>query len=60
MISRPERHEMSVIRRCRYAHGSRTPHVRVTELVGETLQLVALKVIVVPQHVVVRRSGCAL
>lgn len=51
---------MSVVGRRRYGHTSRASHIRVTQLIGERLQFVGRKVIVIPQNVIVRRSTRAL
>lgn len=55
-----ERHEMSVIGRRRNRHRSSAAHVSVAQLVGETLQFIGSELIIVPEHVVVRRPRCAL
>ena len=60
MVARTERHQMCVVGRCRDAHTARAAHVRVTQLIRQHLQLVGVEVIVVPQHVVVRRARRAL
>lgn len=52
--------QMRVVGRRRYGDGASATHVRVTQLVRETLQLVGAEVVVVPKHVVVGRPGRAL
>lgn len=37
-------------------HRSRTPDIRVAQLIRQALQLIRVKVVVVPQHVIVRWS----
>lgn len=56
MVAGPEGHEMGVVGGCRDGHGPGAADVRVTQLVREHLQLVGRQVVVVPQHVVVRRA----
>ena len=60
MVARPERDEMRVVRGGGDGHGPRAPHVGVAQLVREALKLVAVEVVVVPKHVVVRGTGGAL
>ena len=60
MVARAERHQMSVVGGRRYGHGSRASHVRVTQLIGQRLQLVRREVIVVPQYVIMRWATRAL
>ena len=52
--------QMCVVSGRGYGHGAGTPHVCVAQLVRQHLQLVRVEVVVVPQHVVVRRSTRAL
>ncbi len=51
---------MSIVGWCRYGDRSGATHICVTQLVGECLELVSRKVIIVPENVVVRWSTCAL
>lgn len=60
VVSRAEGDEMRVVGGRRDGHGARAAHVRVAQLVREALQLVRTEVVVVPQHVVVRRTRRAL
>lgn len=60
VIPRSKRHQVSVVRRSRYGHATRTAYVRVTQLVCQLLELVRLETIVVPQHVVMGGSAGAL
>ena len=41
-------------------HWARAPDVGVTQLVSKLLQLVSVKVVIIPEHVVVARARCAL
>ena len=60
VIARAEGDEMRVVGRRRDGDAARAAHVRVTQLIRQHLQLVGVEVIVVPQHVVVRRARRAL
>ena len=60
VVARAERDQMGVVGGGGYRDASRAPHVRVAQLVGEHLQLIGAEVVVVPQHVVVRRPAGAL
>ncbi len=60
MVARAEGHQMRVVGGRRDGHGARAAHVRVAQLVRQHLQLVRVEVVVVPQHVVVRRARRAL
>lgn len=60
VVARAERHQVRVVRGRGDGHGARAAHVRVAQLVREALQLVRAEVVVVPQHVVVRRPRRAL
>lgn len=51
---------MRVVGRRRNGDGASAAHVRVAHLVGQLLQLVGGEAVVVPEHVVVRRTGSAL
>lgn len=55
-----ERYQMSIVSGCRNRHGTRATHVRVTQLIGQALQFVGVKVIVVPQDMIVWWSAGAL
>lgn len=55
-----EGHQVRVVGRRRDGDGARAAHVGVAQLVGEDLQLVRREAIVIPEHVVVRRSACSL
>ena len=60
VIARAEGDEMRVVGRRRDGDATRAAHVGVTQLIRQHLQLVGVEVIVVPQHVVVRRTRRAL
>ncbi len=60
MVSGTESHESGVVRRRWDGDGACAAHVCVAQLVGEDLQLVSRKAIVVPQDVVVWGSAGAL
>lgn len=60
MVASPEGDEMSVIGWRRYRHRARAADVGVAQLVRQTLQLVAVEMVIVPQHVVVGRTTGAL
>ena len=60
VVARAEGHQVRVVGGRRDGHGARAAHVRVAQLVREALQLVRAEVVVVPQHVVVRRPRRAL
>lgn len=60
VIPRSKRHQVSVVRRSRDGHATRTAYVRVTQLVRQLLELVCLETIVIPQHVVMGGSAGAL
>jgi len=53
MISSSESDKMCIVRRCGNRHATCAAHVRVTQLVGQHLNLISTKVVVIPQHVVV-------
>lgn len=55
-----EGHQVSIVCWRRYGHGARAAHVGVTQLVCQDLQLVRRESIVIPKHVVVRRTACPL
>lgn len=56
VVARSEGHEVRVVGGRGDGHRARTAHVRVAKLVRQALQLVRPEVVVVPQHVVVRRA----
>ena len=60
MVPRPERHQMGIVSRGWDTDRASAAHVGMTELVGELLQLIGIKVVVIPQHVVVAGSAGAL
>ena len=60
MITSAKRHQMRVVSGRRDGHGTRAPHVRVTQLVSQHLQLIRIEVIVIPQNMVVRWPTCSL
>lgn len=60
MVPGSEGHQVCIVGRGRDGHGARAANVGVAQLVREDLQLVRREAIVVPQHVVVRRSACSL
>lgn len=53
VVPRPECHQVGVVSRGWDADGASAAHIGVAELVGELLQLIGIKVVVIPQHVVV-------
>lgn len=60
VVARAEGHQVRVVGGRGDGHGARAAHVRVAQLVRQALQLVRAEVVVVPQHVVVRRPRRAL
>lgn len=60
MVAGAEGHQVGVVGRCRDGHWAGAAHVGVAQLVGEQLELVSSKTIVVPQHMVVRGPAGAL
>lgn len=60
MVPGSEGHQVCIICWCRDGDGARAAYVRMAQLVGEDLQLVRGEAIVVPEHVVVRRSARSL
>lgn len=60
VIARPESHQMGVVGWCWDGHGAGAAHVRMAELVGKDLQFIRREVVVIPEHVVVRRSASSL
>ena len=55
-----EGHQVSIVGWRWYGHRACAAHVGVTQLVGQNLQLVRRETIVIPKHVVVRRTACPL
>ena len=49
-------HQMCIIGGCWYRNAARASNVGVAELVSEHLQLVGREVVIIPQHVVMRRT----
>lgn len=60
VVACAEGHEPGVVGGSRDGDGARAAHVCMAQLVGENLELVSGEAIVVPQHVVMRRSAGAL
>lgn len=60
MVAGTEGHQVGVVGRRRDGHWAGAAHVGVAQLVGEQLELVSSKTIVVPQHMVVRGPAGAL
>lgn len=60
VIPRSKRHQVSVVRRSRDGHTTRTAYICMTQLVCQLLELVCLETIVVPQHVVMGGPASAL
>ena len=60
VIPRPEGHQVSVVGGGGDGDTACTPDVGVTQLIGQLLKLVCLETIIVPQHVIMRGSACAL
>lgn len=60
VVASAERDQVRVVRGRRYRDGPGAAHVRVAQLVRQALQFVRSEVVVVPQHVIVRRSRCTL
>ena len=56
----PERHQVGIISRGGDADRTSAAHIGVAKLVSELLQLICIKVVVIPQHVVVAGSAGAL
>ena len=52
VIASSESNKMGIVGRCRNGNGTSTADVSVAELIGETLQLVGVEVIVVPENMV--------
>lgn len=60
VITSTERHQMCIVRRRRDRHRPRASYIGMTHLVGQLLKLVGRQIIVIPEHMVVRWSGCSL
>jgi len=60
VVACPERHQVCVVRRRWDGNGARAAYVCVTQLIGQHLNLISAEMIVIPQHVVVRRTTRAL
>ena len=60
VVASPESHQMGVVGWCWDGNWPGAAHVSVAKLVGENLQFVWSEVVVVPEHVVVRRPAGAL
>lgn len=60
MVAGAEGHQVGIIGRCRDGDRTGTAHVGVAQLVGEQLELVSSKTIVIPQYMVVGGSAGAL
>lgn len=53
MVAGTEGHQVGVVGRCRDGNWAGTAHIGVAQLVGEQLELVSSKTIVIPQYMVV-------
>lgn len=60
MVAGPERNEVCIVCRRRYGNRSCAPHIRVTQLIREALEFIRVKMVVIPEDVVVTRSTCSL
>lgn len=60
MVPGSEGNQVRVIGRRRDGNRAGAAYVRMTQLVGENLQLVRRETIVIPEDVVMRRSACSL
>ena len=60
MVPRPECYQMGIVSRGWDTDRASAPHVGMTELVGELLELIGIKVVVIPQHMVVAGAAGAL
>jgi len=60
VISGSESNEMCVVCRCGDRDATGAADVRVTQLIRQHLDLIGAEVVVVPQHMVVRRTTCSL
>ena len=53
MVACPEGHQVSVVGWSGIRHTACTADVSVTQLVGQTLQVISCEVIIVPEHMIV-------
>lgn len=60
VVARPEGHQVGVVGGGGNADGASAAHIRVAQLVCEALQLIRVKVVVIPEHVVVGGPTCSL
>lgn len=60
MVAGPERNEVCIVCRRGYGNRSGAPHIRVAQLIREALEFIRVKVVVIPEDVVVTRSTCSL
>lgn len=60
VVSGSEGDQVSIVSWSRDGYTSSAANVSVAELVGENLQLVSIEAIVIPQHMIVRRTTCTL
>ena len=60
VVASSEGHEVGIVGWSWERHTSGAAHVRVTQLIRQTLEFVCREVIVVPQHVIVRWTASAL
>lgn len=60
VIASPESHQMGIVSWCWDGHWPGAAHVSVTKLVGKDLQFIWWEVVVVPEHVIVRRPAGSL
>lgn len=60
VVPRAESNKVSIVSRGRNGYGTCAADVSVTQLVGEALELVSVKVVVIPKYVVVARTARAL
>lgn len=60
VIASPESHQMGIVSWCWDGNWPGAAHVSVTKLVGKDLQLIWWEVVVVPEHMIVRRPAGSL
>lgn len=60
MVASSECNQVCIVCRCRYGHRSCAPHIRVTQLICKALQFIGIKMVVIPEDVVMTRSTCTL
>ena len=60
VVACSESDEMCVVGRCGDGDAARAADVGVAQLVGQHLQLVGVEVVIVPQHMIMRRARRAL